>query len=110
MPQTLDYLRKLAPALSLLCVANSPAIAAPEKPPRLILQITVDALRGDLPGRNLHNMGKGGFRYLFDEGVHYSNAQYEHGNTETIVGHASLATGATPALHGLVGNIWFDWD
>jgi predicted AlkP superfamily pyrophosphatase or phosphodiesterase len=110
MPQTLNYLRKLAPALSLLCVANSPAIAAPEKPPRLILQITVDALRGDLPGRNLHNMGEGGFRYLFDAGVHYSNAQYEHGNTETIVGHASLATGATPALHGMVGNIWFDRD
>ena len=78
------------------------------EPPRLILQITVDALRGDLPKRLQHNMGKGGFRFLFDEGLHYSDANYEHANTETVVGHSSLATGTTPALHGMVGNVWYD--
>jgi len=31
--------------------------------PKLILQITVDQLRGDLPGRFKKNMGEGGFRY-----------------------------------------------
>ena len=36
------------------------ALAA--EPPRLVLQITVDALRGDLPQRHLSKMGKGGFR------------------------------------------------
>ena len=82
---------------------------APQKP-RLVLQVTVDALRGDLPQRHLHNMGKGGFRYLFDNGVHYTNAHYEHANTETVVGHSSLATGTTPALHGMIGNVWFDKD
>ena len=92
------------------CLILLSAAAAGAESPRLILQITVDALRGDLPQRHLHNMGKGGFRYLFDKGVHYSNAHYQHGNTETIVGHASLATGTTPALHGMVGNVWFDKD
>ncbi len=93
------------------CLAWLPAVAADDaNPPRLIVQITVDALRGDLPQRLLHNMGRGGFRYLFDNGVHYSAAQYQHGNTETVVGHTSLATGATPALHGMVGNVWFDKD
>ena len=82
--------------------------ASAAKPPRLILQITVDALRGDLPQRFLPNMGSDGFRYLFNNGLHYSNAHYEHANTETIVGHSSLATGTTPALHGMVGNVWFD--
>jgi len=98
-------LKYALPCLALFAVAGASA-----EPPRLILQITVDALRGDLPQRHLHNMGKGGFRYLFDEGVHYSNAHYQHGNTETIVGHSSLATGTTPALHGMVGNVWFDKD
>lgn len=79
-----------------------------EQPSRLVLQITVDALRGDLPQRHLSKMGKGGFRYLIDHGVSYTNAHYEHGNTETVVGHSSLATGTIPAIHGMVGNLWFD--
>ena len=83
-------------------------VAANDAPPRLILQITVDALRGDLPGRYAHLFGDGGFRYLMEEGVHYTNAHYQHANTETIVGHVSLATGTVPAAHGMVGNVWFD--
>jgi predicted AlkP superfamily pyrophosphatase or phosphodiesterase len=76
-------------------------------PVRLVLQITVDALRGDLPQRFAHVLGDGGFRYL-QQGVDYSNAYYQHANTETIVGHASLATGSVPAAHGMIGNVWFD--
>ncbi|UCH49371.1 MAG: alkaline phosphatase family protein [Betaproteobacteria bacterium] len=76
--------------------------------PKLVLQITVDQLRGDLPGRFLERMGTGGFRYLLDNGVVYADAHHAHANTETIVGHATLATGAHPAAHGLIGNVWFD--
>ncbi len=76
--------------------------------PKLILQITVDALRGDLPRRYAHVLGDGGFRYLMENGIDYTNAHYQHANTETIVGHASLATGSVPAAHGMVGNVWFD--
>ena len=76
--------------------------------PRLVLQITVDALRGDLPGRYAHMLGDGGFRYLMEQGIDYTNAHYQHANTETIVGHASLATGSVPAAHGMVANVWFD--
>jgi predicted AlkP superfamily pyrophosphatase or phosphodiesterase len=76
--------------------------------PRLILQITVDALRSDLPKRYAHMFGEGGFRYLMERGIDYTNAHYQHANTETIVGHVSLATGSVPAAHGMVGNVWFD--
>jgi len=78
------------------------------QPPRLVLQITVDALRGDFPGRYAHVLGDSGFQYLMDQGIHYTNAHYQHANTETIVGHVSLATGSVPAAHGMVGNVWFD--
>lgn len=76
--------------------------------PRLILQITVDQLRGDLPTRYYDRLGEGGFRYLWEMGVVYRNAHHAHANTETIVGHATLATGAHPSGHGMVGNLWFD--
>ncbi len=75
---------------------------------RLVLQITVDQLRGDLPARFGRHFGEGGFRYLEQQGVHYANAHYQHANTETIVGHATLATGAHPAEHGMVANVWYD--
>ncbi len=90
----------LAPGLACAAVASAS--------PRLVLQITVDALRGDLPARYAHLFGEGGFRYLMEEGVFYTNAHYQHANTETIVGHASLATGTVPSAHGMVGNVWFD--
>ena len=93
-------------ALALIVFATGPAHAAPEI--RLVVQITVDQLRGDLPWRHMEQFGAGGFRYLAERGVWYTNAHYRHANTETIVGHASLATGAVPATHGMVGNVWFD--
>jgi len=76
--------------------------------PKLVLQITVDQLRGDLPTRYLDRLGKGGFRYLLEKGTYYANAHYRHANTETAVGHATLFTGADPSRHGLIGNNWID--
>ena len=75
--------------------------------PRLVLQITIDGLRGDLLDRYAANLGEDGFNYLLTRGAVYTNAHYLHANTETIVGHATLATGATPAVHGMVGNVWY---
>lgn len=76
--------------------------------PKLVLQITVDQFRGDLPTRFLERLGEGGLRYLLEDGTHYANAHYRHANTETAVGHATLFTGADPSRHGLIGNNWID--
>lgn len=103
-----NYLLKAFSLLFISLLATSCFSEKTHKQPKLILQITVDALRGDLPGRFNSVLGEGGFRYLMDEGIHYSNANYQHANTETIVGHASLATGTVPAAHGMIGNVWFD--
>ena len=88
-------------------LASGPVARAGEQP-KLVIQITVDALRGDLPARFKNVLGDGGFRYLMEDGIHYTNAHYQHANTETIVGHVSLATGTVPAAHGMVANVWFD--
>lgn len=80
----------------------------PNKTPKLILQVTVDQLRADLPRRYMSKMSEGGFKYLYDQGIVYEDAHHAHSNTETIVGHTTLATGAYPSRHGLIGNVWFD--
>src|ERR1035438_5314590 len=81
---------------------------AVEPAPRLILQITVDQLRGDLPGRFVRNMGEGGFRYLMNNGVWYGGAHHPPVHPATTAGHTTLATVAHPALHGMVRNVWLD--
>jgi arylsulfatase A-like enzyme len=83
-------------------------VKAVDAGPRLILQITVDQLRGDLPGRFSERFSEGGFRYLMEKGTWYTNAHYQHSNLETIVGHCILATGAFPSANGMVANVWMD--
>jgi predicted AlkP superfamily pyrophosphatase or phosphodiesterase len=80
----------------------------PVQQPRLILQITIDQLRGDIPFRYYDRLPEGGFKYLIEKGTVYMDAHHAHANTETIVGHATLATGAHPSSHGMVGNLWLD--
>ncbi|MCP4824163.1 MAG: alkaline phosphatase family protein [Shimia sp.] len=95
------------PCLSLALMLGF-GVAQAQETPRLVLQITVDQLRGDLITRFGAGMGAAGFQKLLDSGVHYTNAHHRHANTETVVGHATLSTGADPAVHGMVANLWFD--
>ncbi|UCH49858.1 MAG: alkaline phosphatase family protein [Betaproteobacteria bacterium] len=104
-------MRGIVMALALLGVPMADGIAANVQAApsvRLVLQITIDGLRADLLNRYESGFGEGGFRYLLDEGIVYTNAHYQHANTETIVGHTTLATGTYPSTHGMVGNVWFD--
>ena len=103
---------KRAVILIAMPAALALAVPVPEasSAPRLVLQITVDQLRGDLPGRYADRLTEGGFRYLMEKGTWYANAHYQHANTETAVGHATLATGADPSRHGIVANDWIDQD
>jgi len=101
-------MRKVTTVFLLTVASLFAASAIAQERPRLILQITVDQLRGDLPTRYYDRLGEGGFRYLWESGIVYRDAHHGHANTETIVGHATLATGAHPSNHGMVGNLWFD--
>jgi hypothetical protein len=96
--------------LVILFVLTTGQLAAAADAPRLVLQITVDGLRGDRLDLYAENFAKGGLSYLRNKGVVYHNAHYLHANTETIVGHTTLATGATPAVHGMIGNVWYNAD
>lgn len=101
---------KLAVKNVLACLAFilvTQTILAAEQP-RLVVQITVDQLRGDLPLRYRDRFGEGGFVYFMNHGTWYTDAHHPHSHTETIVGHTTLATGAFPSRHGMVANAWFD--
>lgn len=81
--------------------------AVPEGTPRLVLVIAVDQMRADYLER-FGPLFTGGLARLLREGVVFTDAHHFHSATETAPGHASLATGAFPRRHGIVGNSWFD--
>ena len=78
------------------------------QPPKLVLQITVDQLRGDMLPRFGDRLGESGFRYLLENGTVYQDAWFSHANTMTAVGHATLATGGNTPEHGMAANDWYE--
>jgi predicted AlkP superfamily pyrophosphatase or phosphodiesterase len=102
-------MRTLISAAVVAVLATTASVAKDTEPKvRLVLQITVDQLRADLIDRYASGYGEGGFRRLLDEGAFYIDAHHRHANTETVVGHTTLATGTDPAVHGMVANVWLD--
>jgi len=94
--------------VSLLLLAGPLPAASPGEPPALVLQITVDQLRGDMLPRFRERFGPGGFRRLLDTGVVFTRAHHAAANTLTASGHAVLVTGAATSAHGIVANDWYD--
>ncbi|MCZ6515346.1 MAG: alkaline phosphatase family protein [Acidobacteria bacterium] len=98
----------LAFSVWLVMLPSTAATETREQKVKLIVQITVDQLRGDMLLRYKHRFGRSGFRYLMDRGVNYTNAHFQHLTTFTAVGHATLVTGGYAAQHGMAGNDWQD--
>ncbi|MDO1446618.1 alkaline phosphatase family protein [Rhodocytophaga aerolata] len=81
--------------------------AASSTPPRLVVGIVVDQMRYDYIYRFWNKYGNGGFKRLVNQGYFCRNTHYNYAPTYTAPGHASVYTGATPAVHGIIGNNWF---
>lgn len=108
-------MRPVALLLSMLVAAPVATSAAPGTTPRLVVFVSIDQCRSDYLTRFVdhylpaHRDGQpGGFSVLVDEGAHFRDAHFAHVPTTTGPGHATLATGAPPALHGIIGNRIFD--
>jgi predicted AlkP superfamily pyrophosphatase or phosphodiesterase len=87
--------------------AQAPREPATDPEIRLVLLIAADQFRYDY----LKRFGPdytGGLRQLTDQGAFFTNAHLEHYPSVTAVGHATMLTGATPAVSGIIGNDWFD--
>ncbi len=76
--------------------------------PKLVVGIVVDQMRQEYLYRFYPKFGEGGFKRLVNEGYMLKNAHYNYVPTITGPGHASVYTGSTPAIHGIIGNEWYD--
>lgn len=76
--------------------------------PRLVVGIVVDQMRNEYLYRYDPRMGNGGFRRMINDGFMVKNGHYNYVPTITGPGHASVYTGSTPAIHGIIANSWYD--
>lgn len=93
--------------LALLILIHAP-VRAQSKPPRLVVGIVVDQMRQEYLYRFESKFSPQGFKRLMGEGFMLRNAHYNYIPTETGPGHASVYTGTTPAVHGIIANDWYD--
>lgn len=80
------------------------------KRPKLVVGIVVDQMRQEYLYRFEGKFGPAGFKRLVNEGFMLKNAHYNYAPTVTGPGHASVYTGTTPAIHGIIGNDYYDKD
>lgn len=74
---------------------------------RLVVGVVVDQMRYDYLTRYAEDYS-GGLKRLQQRGFSCQNTHYGYAPTYTGPGHASVYTGTTPAVHGIIGNDWYD--
>jgi len=72
--------------------------------PKLVVGIMVDQMRWDYLYRYYDRYTDGGFKRLLSQGFSCENTYINYIPTYTAVGHSSVYTGTTPAIHGMAGN------
>jgi len=76
--------------------------------PRLVVGIVIDQMKYDYLFRFEHQYTQGGFKRLMKEGFTFHDMRYNYMPTYTGPGHASIYTGTTPSVHGIISNDWYD--
>jgi predicted AlkP superfamily pyrophosphatase or phosphodiesterase len=93
--------------LSILCIVLvvCPACAqtGSAPPPKLIVFITVDAMRADYLPRFAGQL-TGGLGRLYKGGAVFTNGYQDHAITETAPGHSATMSGRFPVHTGIVAN------
>ncbi|MBS1747806.1 MAG: alkaline phosphatase family protein [Bacteroidetes bacterium] len=81
------------------------------KRPKLVVGIVIDQMRWDYLYRyyNLYQPD-GGFKRLLSQGFSCENTMIPYIPSFTACGHTSIYTGSVPAIDGITGNDWWDYD
>lgn len=99
--------RILTSLLAVMAIAGLQAQEAPAVP-KLVVGLTIDQLSMDYVEAFSAMYGERGFKRLWKEGRIYRNAEYDYVNVDRASAVASIASGTTPHIHGIVGNAWMD--
>lgn len=102
--------------LSVTLVAAEAQLKSPAKAsntqsvprPKLVVGLVIDQMRWDYLYRYNQLYSAGGFRRLLNQGYSFENTLIPYTPTYTAAGHTCVYTGSVPAIHGIMGNNWFN--
>lgn len=108
----------LALLFSIYCFSASAQRTAVAKPkqqeterPKLVVGIMVDQMRWDFLYRYYNRyLPNGGFKRMLNNGFACDNTFIPYAPTVTACGHTCVYTGSVPAVHGITGNAWWDYE
>lgn len=100
-------MRRIYP-LFLLLLLSVATYGQSQPRPKLVVGVIIDQMRYEYLYRFEAHYGEDGFRRLMGEGFVFRNAHYNYIPTYTGPGHASVYTGTTPRVHGIIANDWYD--
>lgn len=97
-------------AFAFYSFAQPPTTKKPAIPgkPKLVVGIVIDQMRWDFLYRYAEMYSSSGFKRMLSEGFSCENTLIPYTPTYTAPGHTCVYTGSIPAIHGIVGNNWFD--
>jgi predicted AlkP superfamily pyrophosphatase or phosphodiesterase len=81
-----------------------------QQTPKILVSVVVDQMKYEFVDRFWEDFGDNGFKKLVNDGVFCRNTHYNYIPTYTGPGHASIYTGTTPSVHGIIGNNWYKKD
>ena len=82
-------------------------IGQAQQRPKLVVGIVVDQMKMEYLYRFSDDFSPNGFKRLMSKGFVFHNANFNYMPTYTGPGHASIYTGTTPSVNGIVGNEWY---
>ncbi|MEH3114761.1 alkaline phosphatase PafA [Pedobacter terrae] len=89
-------------------ITSAKAFPAEVARPKLVVGLVVDQMRWDYLYRYYNRYTNGGFKRLINEGFSVENTYIPYTPTYTACGHTCIYTGSVPAVHGIIGNDWYD--
>ncbi|MBN2635735.1 MAG: alkaline phosphatase family protein [Prolixibacteraceae bacterium] len=76
--------------------------------PKVVIGIVIENMRPDYVQRYWNKFGNDGFKKLYTNGTVCSNVKLTQHVQNYASGTATLFTGVTPSIHGIVNKIWYD--
>ncbi|MDI9338284.1 MAG: alkaline phosphatase family protein [Alphaproteobacteria bacterium] len=95
--------------LFVICMIYKLSFTQKNSKPKLVIGIVIDQMRYDYLEKFKPIFGNKGFNRLTLEGSNCTNAMIPYLPTVTACGHACIGTGSVPSLHGITGNVFYDY-
>lgn len=94
--------------LTAIAITSIQAQVTPTNKPRVVVGLNVDQLSTELIEAYWNLYREDGFKRLWKDGLVYTDTEFSIAKRDRANTTATINTGATPSVHGIIAEDWFD--